>query len=290
MSTRLAVKKTYKLYVNGAFVRSESGKVLPARGPGGALLDQFSQASRKDLRDAVRAAHGAWDGWAKKSAYLRGQILYRAAEMLEQRSPELAAEIVRSTGAKPATAQAEVAASVDRLVYYAGWTDKFAQLFGSVNPVASPHFNFTTPEAMGVVGVIAPDQPSLLGLVSLVAPAILSGNAAVVLASESHPLPALTFAEILATSDLPAGVINVLAGRRAELVPQFATHMEINAVVDGAGLPEVTKPLQEGAGLNLKRIAPRTLAPGDWAGAAGENPYWILDTVEFKTAWHPIGV
>ena len=290
MSTRLSVRKTYKLFVNGAFIRSESGKVLPARTADGTLLDNFSQASRKDLREAVRAAHGAWGNWSKKSAYLRGQILYRAAEMLEHRGAELAAEIARSTGAKPAAAQAEVDAAVDRLVYYAGWTDKYAQLFGSVNPVASSHFNFTTPEPMGVVGVLCPDQPSLLALVSLVAPVILSGNAAVVLASEAHPLPALTFAEILATSDLSAGVLNLLAGRRAELLPHFATHMEINAVVDGAGLPDVTKALQEGTGLNLKRIAPRTLEPGAWTGNAAENPYWILDTVEYKTAWHPIGV
>lgn len=290
MSTRLGVKKTYKLFVNGAFIRSESGQVLPARGPDQALLDNYSRASRKDLREAVRAAHGAWPGWSRKSAYLRGQILYRAAEMLEHRAGELAEEIARSTGAKPAAAQAEVEAAVDRLVYYAGWTDKFDQLFGSVNPVASSHFNFTTPEPVGVVGVLAPDQPSLLALVALVAPAILSGNAVVALASEAFPLPALTFAEILATSDLPPGVLNLLAGRRSDLVPHYASHMEINGVVDGTGAPDVAGPLQTGTGLNLKRVAVRALAPADWSGAASESPYWILDTVEFKTAWHPIGV
>ena len=290
MSTRLAVRKTYKLYINGAFARSESGRVQPARGPDGALLDNYSLASRKDLRDAIRAAHSAWDGWAKKTAYLRGQILYRAAEMLEQRAGELAREIARSTGATADASAAEVAASVDRLVYYAGWTDKITQIAGSVNPVASSHFNFTTPEPMGVVGVVCPDQPSLLALVSLVTPVILSGNAAVVLASDVHPLPALTFGEILATSDLPPGVLNLLAGRRSDLISHFATHMEVNAIVDGAALPEVTRSLQEGTGLNLKRVAAHLPEAGDWAGTSAENPYWILDTVEYKTAWHPIGV
>jgi len=198
---RLDVRKTYKLYIGGNFVRSESGRYLPAQSARGAQLDNFCHASRKDFRDAVVAARSAFEGWAKKSAYLRGQILYRAAEMLQNRAGELVKEIARSTDVSPADAQNEVALSIDRLVYYAGWTDKYSQIFGSVNPVASSHFNFTTPEPTGVVIILAPDQPALLPLVSLLAPVILSGNSAVVLASERHPLPAATFSEILATSE-----------------------------------------------------------------------------------------
>src|SRR3954470_13720001 len=205
MNTHLEVHKTYKLYIGGSFVRGESGRYLPSQSSTGVLLDNYCQASRKDLRDAVGAARSAFDGWAKKTAYLRGQILYRAAEMLQNRAAELTHEIARSTGASPARARAEVTLAIDRLVYYAGWTDKYSQIFGSVNPVASSHFNFTTPEPTGVVVVLAPDEPPLLPLVSLVAPVILSGNSAILVASEKYPLPAATFAEILATSDLPGG-------------------------------------------------------------------------------------
>jgi len=287
---RLDVRKTYKLYIGGKFPRSESGKVLTAHGPDAAPLDNYSWASRKDLRDAVVAARGAFAGWAKASAYLRGQILYRAAEMLQNRAGELAGEITRSTGARAVQAEAEVAATIDRLVYFAGWTDKYAQVFGSVNPVASPHFNFTTPEPTGVVAVLAPDEPSLLGLVAALAPVILSGNTAVVVASEKYPLPALTFAEVLATSDLPGGVANVLAGRRAELAPHLAGHMDLNAIVDASGDAALGAQFQGGSALNLKRYARRALATADWATPKTEDPYWILDTVEFKTAWHPIGI
>jgi acyl-CoA reductase-like NAD-dependent aldehyde dehydrogenase len=286
----LPVKKTYKLYIGGNFVRSESGRYLPARSPRGAHLDNVCHASRKDFRDAVRAARSAQSGWAKKSAYLRGQILYRAAEMLQNRAPELTSEIARSTGASPARARREVTLAIDRLVHFAGWTDKFTQLFGSVNPVATSHFNFTTPEPTGVVVVVAPDEPSLLPLVTLLAPVILSGNAAVALASERFPLPAVTFAEILATSDLPGGVVNLLTGRRAELAPHFASHMDVNAIVDGAGDAALSATLQGGTAVNLKRYAARRLAPADWFTRKAEDPYWILDTIEFKTAWHPIGL
>ena len=289
-ANRLDIKKTYKLYLGGKFVRSESGKVLAAHGPDAAPLDNYSWASRKDLRDAVVAARLAFGGWAKATAYLRGQILYRAAEMLQQRAGELAAEIARSTGAPGEQAGAEVTAAIDRLVYHAGWTDKYAQVFGSTNPVATSHFNFTTPEPTGVVAVLAPDEPVLLGLVSLLAPVILSGNSAVVVASEKWPLPALTFAEILATSDLPGGVVNLLAGRRVELAPHLASHMDINAIVDGTGDDALGAQLQAGTALNLKRYTRRPLAPADWPKPEAETPYWILDTVEFKTAWHPIGV
>lgn len=287
---RLGVKKTYKLYIGGNFVRSESGRVLPATAPDGQHLDNVSWASRKDLRDAVVAARKAFDGWAKKTAYLRGQILYRAAEMLENRSAELVHEIERSTGASRNAAQTEVATAIDRLVHYAGWTDKYQQVFGNTNPVATSHFNFTTPEPTGVVAVLAPDEPSLVALVSLAAPVILSGNAAVVVASEKHPLPALTFSEILATSDLPGGVINLLSGRKLELISHIASHMDINAVVDGTGSAEIGAELQRGAAFNLKRYAARNLSVREWLTEQAEDPYWILDTVEFKTAWHPIGI
>jgi len=288
MSTRLDVKKTYKLYIGGKFPRSESGRCLPAKSAGGGQLDNFAHASRKDFRDAAGAARAAVTGWGNASAYNRGQILYRAAEMLQNRATELGREIARSIGASSAKAGREVALAIDRLVYYAGWTDKYSQVFGSVNPVASSHFNFTTPEPMGVVVVLAPDEPSLLALVSLIAPVVLSGNTAVVLASEKFPLPAATFAEILATSDLPGGVVNLLTGRRAELVPHIATHMDVNAIVDGAGDDALSATLQAGMTTNLKRYANH--ASADWFSAKVEDPYRILDTVEFKTAWHPIGM
>jgi len=288
--SRLDVRKTYKLYIGGKFPRSESGRYLPAKSPRGEHLDNFAHASRKDFRDAVSAARAAANGWNKASAYNRGQILYRAAEMLQNRAAELVTEIARSTGATAAHAKREVNAAIDRLVHFAGWTDKYAQVFGSVNPVASSHFNFTTPESTGVVVVVAPDAPSLLALVSLVAPVILSGNAAVVVASEKFPLPAATFAEILATSDLPGGVVNILTGKRAELVPHIASHMDVNAIVDGAGDGELSAKLQGGTAINLKRYANHALQPAEWFTAKPEDPYWILDTVEFKTAWHPIGL
>lgn len=290
MTTHLDVKKTYKLHVGGKFIRSESGKSLAARAANGELLDNYAWASRKDLRDAVGAARAAQDGWARSTAYLKGQILYRAAEMMQGRAAELVHEISRSLNGSPAVSGREVTATIDRLVHYAGWTDKYPQVFGSVNPVASAHFNFTTPEPTGVVAVLAPEEPSLLGLVSLVAPVILSGNTAVVLASEKHPLPALTLGEILATSDLPGGVINILAGKHAELAPHFASHMDINAIVDGTGDAALGAQLQSGTALNLKRYSARPLAATEWFAAKAEDPYWILETVEMKTAWHPIGV
>lgn len=287
---RLDVRKTYKLYIGGNFVRSESGRSLTASAPDGSHLDNYPNASRKDFRDAVSAARPAFDNWTKKTAYLRGQILYRAAEMLQARTAELANEITRATGATPAKAKAEVSASIDRLVYYAGWTDKYSQIFGSVNPVATPHFNFSTPEPTGVVVALAPDEPALVSMVSLIAPIILSGNSVVIIPSEKYPLPALTFAEILATSDLPGGVVNVLTGKRDELVSHIASHMDINAIVDGTGIADTGSALQAGSAINLKRYSSHALAPAEWFTSLAEDPYWILDTVEFKTAWHPIGV
>lgn len=288
--SRLQVQKTYKLYIGGKFVRSESGRVAPARLAGDGSAANYSRASRKDFRDAVVAARGAFGGWAKQSAYLRGQILYRAAEMLEMRQAELAAELARSNGGRRGQAADETTAAIDRLVHYAGWTDKFSQLFSAVNPVASSHFNFTMPEPTGVVVVVCPDEPSLVAMVSLVAPVILAGNTAVVLASNTKPLPALTFSEIIATSDLPGGVVNILAGDRAELAPHFASHMDVNAIVDASGDEVVGRELQRGGGFNVKRYVKRNLTPPQWRSEQAENPYLILDTVEMKTSWHPIGL
>jgi acyl-CoA reductase-like NAD-dependent aldehyde dehydrogenase len=287
--TRLGVQKTYKLFVGGKFVRGESGRLLAAHGNDKTLLANYCRASRKDFRDAVTAARSAFAGWSKQSAYLRGQILYRAAEMLEMRESELRAEVARS-GGTAAQAQNEVEQTIDRLVHYAGWTDKFSQIFSAVNPVASSHFNFTMPEPTGVVVILCPDEPALLALVSLVAPVILAGNTAIVLASTKSPLPALTFSEIIATSDLPGGVVNILAGDRAELAPYFASHMDVNAIVDASGDEKIGQELQRGGSFNVKRYVPRDLTRADWSGREAENPYWILDTVEMKTAWHPIGL
>ena len=286
--SRLQVLKTYKLSIGGKFPRGESGRVTAAHTlDGRTQLDNFCVASRKDFRDAAVAARKAQPGWAKATAYLRGQILYRAAEIAEQRASELTHELTRA-GVR--NAAAEVTTAIDRLVHYAGWTDKFTQLFGTVNPVASSHFNFTSPESTGIVVIVCPDSPALLGLVSLLAPAILSGNTAIVLASETVPLVAITLAEILATSDLPGGVANILTGKRAELAPHFASHMDINAVVDGSGDPAIAEILRAGSALNLKRVATRSLSAKDWFSAKAEDPYWILDTLEMKTTWHPIGL
>ena len=286
----MAVHKTYKLYIGGNFVRSESGRYLPAQSASGTHLENVCLASRKDFRDAVSAARAAQERWANKTAYLRGQILYRAAEMLQNRSSELAAEIIRSCDSSPPQARREVALAIERLVYFAGWTDKYTQIFGSVNPVATSHFNFTVPELTGVVVVLVPDEPALLPLISLVSPVLLSGDTAVVVASDEYPLPAITFTEILAISDLPGGVVNLLTGKRADLIAHIAGHMDVNAIVDGAGRAEISGKLQAGAALNLKRYSNHSLAQKRWLGAEAEDPYWILDTVEFKTAWHPIGL
>jgi len=288
---RLSVLKTYKLFIGGKFPRTESGRTMTAiDAADGSHLAHYSHASRKDLRDAVVAARSAFPGWRGATAYLRGQILYRIAEMVESRAADFAAELVRAGGRSEADAEREVRASVDRLVHFAGWTDKYGQVFSSVNPAADPCFNFSTPDPTGVVGVVAPDEPGLLGLVSLTAQVVLSGNSAVVIASETAPLTAITFAEAVATSDVPGGVINVLTGRRSELAPWLAGHMDVNAVVDGSGDAEVLATLQRGVAENLKRVHSHALpSPDDWFGDDARDPYRILDTVEFKTAWHPMG-
>ncbi|MEV5830737.1 aldehyde dehydrogenase family protein [Spirillospora sp. NPDC052242] len=281
---RLSVRKTYKLYVNGAFPRSESGRSYVVTDAKGRFVANASHASRKDVRDAVGAARKAFGGWSGRTPYNRGQILYRIAEMLEGRGAQFADEL-RTAGLSKAAASAEVDAAVDRWVWYAGWADKLAAVAGSANPVAGPFFNFSTPEPTGVVGVVAPDSP-LLGLVSTVAPAIVSGNTAVVVASEPAPLPAITLAEVLATSDLPGGVVNVLTGRRAELAPWLATHMDVNAL-DLAGVPaDAVADLEEKAAGNLKRVVRPD--ESDWGAEPGTARMTAF--LETKTVWHPVGV
>jgi aldehyde dehydrogenase (NAD+) len=286
--TRLPVTKTPKPYVGGAFIRSESGRVFAVSDARGAFFANIPQCSRKDLRNAVEAAAKAGPGWARRTAYNRGQILYRLGEMLEARSAEMAATLVRF-GADRAAASREVAASVDRLVHYAGWADKYEQVLGGVNPVASPHFNFTVTEPMGVVGVIAPDEPALLGLVTLLAPVIVSGNTVVALASEARPYPAVLLGEMLATSDLPGGVVNLLTGFRRELLPTFATHAHLRAISAVAGAEE-RRALRLGAAESIKRVRFTEGGPARaWLGTAAQGVDAIRDFVEFKTVWHPIG-
>lgn len=285
---RLTVTKTPKPYVGGAFIRSESGRVFPVHDARGAFFAHVPQCSRKDLRNAVEAAAKAGPGWARRTAYNRGQILYRLGEMLEARRAEMIDTLARF-GIARAAATREVDAATDRLVHYAGWADKYEQVLGNVNPVASPHFNFTVTEPMGVVGVIAPDAPALLGLISLVAPVIVSGNTAVVLASEKTPYPAVLLGEMLATSDLPGGVVNLLTGFRRELLPTFATHAHLRALSAAASAGE-RQALRLGAAESVKRVRFTELATtSDWLGAGGQSVRAIRDFVEFKTIWHPIG-
>jgi acyl-CoA reductase-like NAD-dependent aldehyde dehydrogenase len=286
MADRLDVRKTYKLYIGGAFPRSESGRSYEVRGADGAFLANAALASRKDARDAVVAARKAFDGWSGRTAYNRGQILYRVAEMLEGRRDQLAAEVARAEG--EAGAQAQVDAAIDRWVWYAGWADKIAQVDGAANPVAGPYFNFSVPEPTGVVAVVAPQESSLLGLVSVVAPVIVSGNTAVVVAAEQRPLPAVTLTEVLATSDLPPGVVNVLTGRIDELAPVLAAHMDVNAI-DLCGVPaDAATDLERAAAGNLKRVLRPPADTPDWTADPG--PGRMLACTETKTVWHPQGV
>jgi acyl-CoA reductase-like NAD-dependent aldehyde dehydrogenase len=262
--TRLPVKKTYKLFVGGAFPRSESGRTFEAEGR------NVSRASRKDARDAVVAARKAFAGWAGTTAYNRGQVLYRLAEMMEARADDLAAFC---------SGRNEVDAAVDRVVWYAGWADKLAQVHGSSNPVAGPYFNFTVPEPTGVVAILAPDEPALGGLVSRLAPALVGGNAVVAVASETHPLAAIELAEAIATSDVPPGVVNILTGFRAELGPVLASHMDVNAL-DMTGAGDDTADLERAAADNVKRVV-REREP--------QSPWEIASFLELKTVWHPVG-
>ena len=263
---RLPVRKTYKLFVGGEFPRSESGRTYGAEG------QNVARASRKDLRDAVRAARAALAKWSAMTAYNRGQVLYRLAEMMEARRSDLA---TLCSGA------AEVDRSIDRVVWYAGWADKLAQVLGSANPVAGLYFNFTVPEPTGVVGILAPEEPALAGLVSRVGPALVGGNCVVAVASEAHPLAAIELAEAVATSDVPGGVVNILTGRKAELAPWLAAHMDVNAL-DIAGADGAARELERAAAENVKRVV---------RGAADDQSLWeIAGFLELKTVWHPIGV
>lgn len=279
----LTIKKTYKLFIGGKFPRTESGRCIDFKDQDGRFLANVSWGSKKDLRNALVAARGAFGGWASSSAYLKGQILYRIAEVLEGRSSQFCEELeLQGLGAE--AARVEVAAAIDLLVHYAGWSDKYTALFSTVNPVASSHFNFSMPEPTGVVGLIAPGDAGLLGLVSVLAPAIVGGNTTVLLASEKFPLTAISFAEVLATSDVPAGVVNILTGYRAELLPVFASHMDVNALLLCSDDKLLIKDVEIAAADNLKRVirhSDKSLA-GD--------PYHIIDLQETKTTWHPVGV
>jgi len=265
MSPRLPVKKTYKLFIGGAFPRSESGRTYLAEG------QNVARASRKDLRDAVRVARSAFPKWAGMTAYNRGQILYRVAEMMESRRAEFA---------ELSSGRAEVERAIDRFVWYAGWADKLTQILGSSNPVAGPYFNFTVPEPTGVVGILAPDEPALLGLVSRLAPALVGGNAVVAVASETHPLAAIELAEVLATSDVPGGAVNILTGLRGELAPVLASHMDVNAL-DLTGADGDARDLERAAAENVKRVV--------HGRADVQSPWEVASFLELKTVWHPIG-
>jgi acyl-CoA reductase-like NAD-dependent aldehyde dehydrogenase len=291
---RIAVRKTYKLYIGGAFPRSESGRSYVVRGADGAPLANAVRGSRKDIRDAVRAARAAFPGWDARTAMNRGQILYRVAELLEARRDQFATEVSEAEGISAEAARAQVDRSVDRWVWYAGWADKIAQLLGTVNPVAASYFDFSFPEATGVVGVVAPEASSLLGLVSRLAPVLVGGNSAVVVASESRPLPAVTLAEVLATSDVPGGVVNLVTGLRRELVPTLAAHMDVNAIDAWGVPPEMIVSVEEAAIENVKRVARAPRGGGDridWLDdRAAQRPEWIAAFLETKTVWHPIGL
>jgi acyl-CoA reductase-like NAD-dependent aldehyde dehydrogenase len=285
---RIAVRKTYKLFIGGAFPRSESGRSYPVHSATGQFLANAAWASRKDVRDAVRAARAAVGGWSAATAYNRGQILYRVAEMLEGRRAQFVDEVRAAEGLKRGPAEQIVDTAIDRWVWYAGWSDKVAQVYGAANPVAGPYFNLTVPEPTGVVGVVAPADSSLLGLVSVLAPVIVTGNAAVVLASEERPLPAITLAEVLATSDLPAGVVNLLTGRVAETVGWLAGHLDVNALdLAGVSSAELATAAESAAAANLKRVLRPAPSVVDWFVDPGLSR--LLAFLEAKTVWHPKG-
>lgn len=285
--TRLDVRKTYKLFIRGAFPRSESGRSYQISTPAGDLLAHAAQASRKDARDAVVAARAAAGGWRGATAYNRGQVLYRVAEMLEGRAAQFAAEVAACEGISVAVARRTVEAAIDRWVWYAGWSDKVAQVAGSANPVAGPYFNFSVPEPTGVAAIVAPAASSLLGLVSVLAPVIVTGNAAIVVASEPRPLPAVSLAEVIATSDVPAGVVNILTGRTAELAPVLAGHMDVNAI-DLSGVPPTDRAdLERLAAENVKRVY---LPPDDEDWESDPGLQRMLAFLETKTVWHPLGI
>lgn len=285
-SSRIGVLKTYKLYIDGKFPRTESGRYSIFLDSRKQPLANICVASRKDFREAVVAARKAQPGWASRTAYNKGQILYRIAEMLEARRDQFIADL-KQQGLTASSAEQEVNVAVDRLVYYAGWSDKYQQVFSAVNPVESSHFNFSVLEPMGVVGVIAPESSALAGLVSVIAPAVVGGNTVILLASERFPLTAITFSEVLHTSDLPGGVVNILTGTVKELAGHFSSHMDVNAVVYAGADDSVRRKIEEQSSLNVKR--PYHYAHKDWLQESIQSPYRILDLQEVKTTWHPIG-
>lgn len=283
---RLAVAKTYKIYIDGKFPRTESGRYFKLEDKNGKVVANVCRSSRKDFRNAVVAARKAQPGWASASAYLRGQVLYRIAEMLEGRRGQFIDEL-RLQGVAPKKAEKEVDASVDRLIYFAGWSDKYQQIFSSVNPVASSHFNFSVLEPTGVVALLAPQDSGLIGLVANLAPALVGGNACVVLAPETRPLSAISFAEVLHSSDVPAGVVNLLTGFRDELIEHFASHMDVNSIAVCDADDATRGRVQTLAADNIKRVIARS--GRDWSSDTAADPYLIRDTQEVKTTWHPVG-
>ena len=284
MSQRVDVLKTYKTYVGGSFPRSESEQTYQIKDGSGSVIANACRCTRKDVRDAVAAAVSSFNGWRSRSAYNRGQILYRIAEMLEGRKEQFVRELTQK-GMKQSEAEYEVDLSVDRLIYYAGWTDKYPQVFGSVNPVASAHFNFSVPEPSGVIGIIAPDNDPLLSLISLVAPVIAGGNTCVVLSSETNPLPAVTFGEVLHSSDVPGGVVNVLTGYRKEMTESLSSHKSVNGILNAISDPDYRKLLDENASINVKRV--HHVETDNYAGTEIESPYLLMEFQEIKTTWHP---
>ncbi|WP_129667857.1 aldehyde dehydrogenase family protein [Phytoactinopolyspora endophytica] len=290
MSERLAVKKTYKLYIGGKFPRSESGRSYEVTDAKGNFLANAAFASRKDARDAVAAARKAFIGWSGATAYNRGQVLYRVAEVMEGRRAQFIDEVSAGEGLSRAKAEKAVDEAIDRWVWYAGWSDKIAQVLGSSNPVAGPYFDFSVPEPTGVVAVLAPQRSSLLGLVSVLAPALVSGNTAVLASSYERPLPAITLSEVLATSDVPGGVANILTGRIADTAPTLASHMDVNAIdlAGAAGDDEHARELELAAAENLKRVLRAPAAEPDWLAEPGLER--ITQYLETKTVWHPVGI
>ena len=284
MKKRLDIQKTYKLYINGKFPRTESGRYFPVHDGDGKLVANVCRASRKDFREAVKAARNASSGWSSRTAYNRGQILYRTAEILEGRKERFSEELV-TMGMKRKNAEKEVETSLDRLVYYAGWTDKYQQIFSSVNPVSSSHYNFSVPEYQGIIAIIAPENNPLLGLVSLISPAIASGNTVVCLGAQKSPLSSISFAEVLHASDVPAGVVNVLTGFSSELSGHFSSHMDVNGIVCCQDHEDLIKSIQENAAENVKRV--HYYNETNWMDL--QSPYFILDHTEIKTTWHPVG-
>ena len=282
---RLEVLKTYKIYIGGQFPRTESGRYYIAKNKAGAPIANICLGSRKDFRDAVAVARNAFGNWSDRSAFNRGQILYRMAEMLEGRKTQFIDELMQQDATK-AKAVKEITLAIDRLIYYAGWCDKYQQLFSSVNPVATSHFNFSVPEPTGVVSIIAPQTDALLGMVSVMAPVIAGGNTCVVLASESKPLCAVTFAEVIHSSDMPGGVVNILTGKISELAAGFVDHMDVNATLYCENDSTIQKMMKEKSATNLKRIFFHNKV--NWYSEEGQSPYFIMDTQEIKTTWHPI--